>query len=109
VFHENHRSAQANVRLLLSPKAFFSARESMAGKSLLSRAQSVRPPCVAVLAEDCCGYRPSNWRRSGAYNRLPIYIPLCFWSLASNWLDSGLIVLQGVPFVQRIRTTSACE
>ena len=37
------------------------------------------------------------------------HMPLCFWSLDSSWLDSGLIVLQGVPFVQRIRTTSACE
>ncbi|MCY2995168.1 MAG: hypothetical protein NTY19_46000 [Planctomycetota bacterium] len=37
------------------------------------------------------------------------YMPLCFWSLDSSWLDSLSIVLQGVPFVQRIRTTSACE
>jgi hypothetical protein len=38
-----------------------------------------------------------------------VHIPLCFWSLDSRWLDSGLIVLQSVPFVQKIRTTSACE
>ena len=62
-----------------------------------------------ILHPRRCDNENGNWGKSGAYSRWRIYIPLCFWSLESNWLDSGLIVLHGVPFVQRIRTTSACE
>ena len=108
MFHENHRSAQANVRLLLSPRRF--PRQGRAwpeshrfhvSNRFDHHASPLWPKTAVNFVEQLAQVR--------AYGRRPIYIPLCFWSLESNWLDSGLIVLHGVPFVQRIRTTSACE